>query len=281
VRGASEGALSSVWDVLAHSNGRIYFTTFFEAFGSVRADGKDVRLHPELRLGLNEMVEGPDGNLYVTRYADDPLAHARDGSGAISVISPDGRLVRELRFPGAAGTYTAPKSLAVDPASGEIWANTDTFGPGDAVLHETLRLAPDGRLLERSAGPAELHFPVFDRSGRGFFAEVLGGRLRVRVRESDRDAAVLDLGPLSPLDFVQEVRPSSDGGAILATWRGRSWRVRPREGGFAVEEIGFELPPECRPPEGRSLLYTAVVRGDAAFATLFCGARVLRAPTQP
>ncbi len=281
VRSARDGARSSVWDVLAHSNGRVYFTTFLEAFGSVRADGSDVRLWPGLGTGLNEMVEGPDGNLFVTRYADDPLPQGRTGSGAVAVISPEGQLLREFRFPGPAGTYTAPKSLAVDPSTGEIWLNTDTFGPGSAVVHEALRLASDGRVLERTSGPAELHFPVFDSNGRGFFAESVGDRLRVRVRERGQDLATLDLGPRPPLDFVQEVRVSPDGGAILATWRGRAWRVRPRDGGFEVAEIGFELPPECRPPEGRSLLYTAMVHDGAAFATLFCGARVLRAPLPP
>jgi hypothetical protein len=267
--------------VLAHSNGRVYFSTFFEAFGSARADGSDVRLHPELGAGLNELVEGPDGNLYATRYADDPLPAGRSGSGAVAVISPDGRLLREHRFPGEGGTYAAPKSLAVDPATGEIWLNTDTFGPSGAVAHETLRLAADGRVLERASGPVELHFPAFDARGRGWFAESADGRLRLRVREGGRDLAVLDLGPRAPLDFVQEVRPTTDGGAVLATWGGRAWRVRPRAGGFEVAEIRFELPPECRPPEGRSLLYTAVVHAGRAFATLFCGARVLRAPLPP
>jgi streptogramin lyase len=281
VRAAADGVRSSIWDVLVHSNGRVYFTTFFEALGSARLDGSDVRLYPGLGAGLNEMVEGPDGNLWITRYADDPLPEHATGSGAVAVISPDGRLLREHRFPGAAGTYTAPKSLALDPATGEVWLNTDTFGPAGSVAHEAIRLAPDGRVLERASGPAELHFPAFDARGRGWLAESEGGRLRVRVREAGRDVAALDLGPRGRLDFVQEVRPTAEGGAILVAWSGRAWRVRPRADGFEVAEIRFDLPPECRPPEGRSLAYTAVVHRGSAYATLFCGARVLRAPLPP
>jgi hypothetical protein len=41
VRSAEEGAHGSVWDVLVHSNGRIYYTTLFEEIGSVRPDGGD------------------------------------------------------------------------------------------------------------------------------------------------------------------------------------------------------------------------------------------------
>ncbi len=276
VRRRADGARSSVWDVLAHSSGRVWYTTFYEEIGSVRADGSDARRYPELGLGWNELVEGPGGNVYATRYGEASGARPEEGSGSVAVISPEGALLREHRVGGPAGTFTAPKSLAVDPASGEIWLNTDTFAPGRALRHESIRLAADGRVLARDAGAEELLFPAFDARGQAWLVLRSAGRLRVRVlRGPARD---VDLGPLAPGDFAQELVPTPDGGALVARWSGRVQRVRPAKDAFRVEEIGFEIPPPCRPPEGRGLLYTPVLHGARVYATLFCGARVLRAP---
>ena len=53
----------------------------FEEMGSVRPDGSDIRHFPDLGFGLNEIAEGPDGRLYVTRYAP---------GGSIVVLTPEG-----------------------------------------------------------------------------------------------------------------------------------------------------------------------------------------------
>jgi hypothetical protein len=50
------------------------------------------------------------------------------------------------------------------------------------------------------------------------------------------------------------------------------------EDGPVLEEVEFELPPDCAAPEGRSILYSAVAFGPRVYATLFCGATVLSAP---
>lgn len=276
VRRRDEGARGSVWDVLAHSSGRVWYTTFFEEIGSVRADGGDVRHYSELGVGWNELVEGPGGNVYATRYGDASGARPAQGSGSVAMIAPDGTLLAEHHLGGPPDSYTAPKSLAVDPASGEVWLNTDSFGPDGVVSHETIRLAADGRVLERTQGPEELLFPAFDARGRAWLALRSGGHLRVRVLGAA--PLELDLGELGPADFAQELRPTPDGGALVGRWSGRVQRVRPAGQAFAIDEIRFELPPDCRPPTGRSALYTPVVHGDRAYATLFCGARVLRAP---
>ena len=77
----------------------------------------------------------------------------------------------------------APKSLAVDPRSGEVWLNTDTFAPDGALArHETLRLSAEGELLERRAGPEELQFAAFSAAGEGWFAEARDGWIWLRLR---------------------------------------------------------------------------------------------------
>jgi hypothetical protein len=276
VRPAGPESRGSVWDVLVHSNGRIYYTTYFEEIGSVNPEGSDVRHYAGLGSGFNEIVEGPDSRLYVTRYSNAPADPAAPRYGAVVVLSPQGDLVREHRLEAVPGRFVAPKSLDVDPASGEIWVNTDTFEADGRIVHETLRLAPDGRVLERRAAP-ELHFVRFDARGRTWLAESGEGALWLRVLQAGRLVARLPLGAREPLDFVQEIRPTADGGALLAFWSSRVVRVVPARDGFRLEPMRLELPPGCRPPQGRSLLYTAVAHRGNLYATLFCGATVLRA----
>jgi hypothetical protein len=281
VRERSAEVRSSVWDVLVHSNGRVYYTTFFEEAGSVARDGSDVRHFADLGAGLNELVEGPDGNVYVTRYSDRPSEPERQTHGSIVVLSPSGRRLREHRLWPEAGRFVAPKSLAVDPGTGEIWLNTDTFEPDGSVSHERLRLAADGRVLERSASPPELLFVSFDAGGRGWFAEAAQGSLQLRIREGGRFGSPIPLGARDPLDFVQDIRFDAEGAALLALWSGRVLRVRlDPDGAAGVQEFRLELPPDCTPARRRSLLYTAVRRGDRLYATLFCGPTVLRTGLQ-
>jgi cyclohexadienyl dehydratase len=278
VRSAGPDARGSVWDVLAHSNGRVYYTTYFEEIGWVAADGSEVRWLDGLGRGFNELAEGPDGSVYVTRYSDAPRAPERRAYGAVVVLTPDGELVREIRLEPEGGAFTAPKSIAVDPGSREIWINTDTFPATGAEEHEALRIAPDGRVLERRAGPPELQFVHFDARGRGWFAEVAEAELSLRVTEAGSTARELELGPLAPLDFVQDIRSTPQGGAVLALWSGRVWLVEPAGDAFLCADLQLELPDDCVPPQGRSILYTALVHGEFVFATLACGPTVLRAP---
>ena len=94
VRGLGPDSRSSVWDVLAHSNGRVYYTTYFEEIGSVKPDGSDARAFPDLGAGFNELYEGPSGNVYASRYSDAPARPERRRYGAIVELTPHGRLVR-------------------------------------------------------------------------------------------------------------------------------------------------------------------------------------------
>src|SRR5262245_20637123 len=172
-------ARSSVWDVLAHPNGWVYYTTYFEEMGRVRPATGDVERFAELGTGLNEIAVGPNGNLYVTRYgaADPKERAARDG--ALVELSPGGALVREVTLHARDGAFTAPKSVAVDPASGEVWLNADVIAPDGAVSFATFHLASDLSVRETRTTP-ELMFVAFDRAGLGVFVEDDAGAVRAR-----------------------------------------------------------------------------------------------------
>jgi len=278
-RSAAEGARSSVWDVLAHSSGRIYYTTFYEELGWIASDGSDAKRFPHLGFGFNELAEGPGGRVYATRYADAPERESRPSHSAVTVIDPEGALIWETRFERAPdGSFVAPKSIAVDPTSGEVWVNTDTFSADGSLLrHETLRLSADGELLDRDAGPAELQFAAFSPAGEGWFAQAYDGWIWLRWRAPGREERALRLVPLEGADFVQDIKPASSGGAVIALWSRRAFAVRATGNGLVARALRFRVPPDCEPPDNRSLLYTAVEFHGEIFATLFCGPTVVRA----
>lgn len=273
---------SSVWDLLVHPNGRIYYTTFFEALGSLAADGGDARAYPDLGAGLNELALGPAGRIYATRYSDRPEDPALQTRGGVLVLTPAGERVREIEIPPEQGRFRAPKSLAVDPASGEIWVNVDVFDPAGGLSYETLRIDASGRIAETLPAPPELHFVAFDAQGRGWFAESSGAELSLRVMRGGSELARATLGNRGPLDFVQDIQFAPDGRALLALW---SSRVIVAElgarGELAIRDLELERPADCAPPRGRSLLYTAVAQRDRIFATLCCGMTVLEAALPP
>jgi hypothetical protein len=247
VRSMGFDSRSSVWDVLVHSNGRIYYTTYFEEIGSVNPDGSDVRAFSGLGAGFNELYEGPGGHIYVTRYSDAPYEVERQRYGAVVVLTPEGELVREIRFE----------------------RDDQRF---------TLRLAPDGRVLSREVAPPELQFVHFDARGRGYFAESLRGAFRLRITVGERELAVIPLGPRNPLDFIQDIHFTARGDALLAFWSGRVTLVRQEGSAFRSVDLLLLRPERCVPPQGQSLLYSAVAFGERIYATLYCGASILSAP---
>lgn len=275
-----EGAgTSSVWDVLVHSSGRICFTTYFDSMGCYDPQTEQLERFPAAGPGLNEIWEGPGGDLYVTRYSSRPQGDPYRGYGAVAVVSPDGRLLREYRLPNPPGGLTAPKSLAVDPQSGHIWLNTDTFFPGGETQHETIQLDPSGVVVSRTSQP-HLHFVSFAPSGTGFFAEVEDDALWLRITRGDAELTRLRLGPIAPLDFVQDIKHGPGGSVVLMLWSGAVWVATPGEDGWSARGFGLRAPKTCRPPEGRSIFYSAFTRGGRVCATLFCAGRVLCASTQ-
>jgi hypothetical protein len=277
LRGEGAGA-SSVWDVLVHSSGRICFTTYFDAMGCYDPATRQLERFESAGPGLNEIWEGPGGDLYVTRYSSAPQGDPYRSYGAVAVISPDGRLLREYRLASPSGGLTAPKSVAVDPRSGHVWLNTDTFLKNGKTFHETIRLDENGVVVSRTLQP-ELHFMSFSRAGTGFFAEVERDRLYLRITEGDETVARLTLGPILELDFVQDIKHGAHGEVALMLWSGALYVVTPGERGWSAQGVQLRAPATCRPPDGRSIFYSAVTRGDRVCATLFCGGRVLCAST--
>ncbi len=269
---------SSVWDVLAHPNGWIYYTTYFEEMGRVRPGMGDVEHFDSLGTGLNEIALGPDGNLYVTRYGGGSEGKPTTGDGSVAVISPDGALLRERPLHARDGALTAPKSIAVDPKSGEVWLNADVIPPAGKVSFAAFHLAADLSLIERRDAPPELMFVAFDPGGRGFFVEDREGRVELRVTRAGAELARLDLGPRAPADFAQDVHFAADGRAAIAFWSGRVELVREANGVYEHARVTLERPPECAAPERNALFYSAFVAARSVYATLYCDAAIARAP---
>jgi hypothetical protein len=267
---------SSVWDVLAHPNGWIYYTTFFEEMGRVRPGMGDVEHFRGLGTGLNEIALGPELNLYVTRYGAGAGAGTPTGDGSVVEISPEGRLLREAVVHARDGAVTAPKSLAVDPLSGEVWLNADVIGADGSVKFAAFHLGPDLALRERIDAPPELLFVAFDAGGRGFFVEDRDGRLDLRVTRAGVELARLDLGPRAPADFAQDVHFAADGTAAIAFWSGRVVLVREANGRFEQAELVLARPRECA--EMNAVFYSAFVEARSVYATLYCDAAIARAP---
>lgn len=266
VRQNEPEATSSVWDVLVHSNGRIYYTTFWNEFGSVQADGSDVQHYAGAGPGLNELWEGPAGEIYVTRYVGGPPG--------VAVFGPDGVLRRELTLPQEEGALACPKSLAVDPGTGEIWINSDVFhDDGRPVGYDAFRLSPEGKVLERVTRPL-LQFMSFDAAGRGWFVDDDGASWRLRIEAPDgRPRRLVELGPHHPADVVQDIKHLGDV-TVLMTWRRRVFAVRTSADGRA-EACALAVPQIADCPD---LAYTAVIseRTGRVYQTVDCGIHVVR-----
>jgi hypothetical protein len=255
-----------VWDVLAHPNGRVYFTDFFGASGYVEPALGRVARFDALGAGLNELALGPEGHLLVTRYASE-----RGEGGSVLRIDEEGALVAEHAVAAPGGYLAAPKSVAWDPVRREIWINTDLL-PRDAspqapVRHDARILAAHGSEQLRFETP-ELQFVAFGPDGTGWFAEVDGALLRLRIRPPERAGGALLGGLLVPLDdafvreadFVQDIQPDA-GSAVVTRWSGRIHVVDSEGGVHSVD-----LP---RSTEGE-LYYTGARAGGSVCATR-CG----------
>lgn len=252
------GARSGVWDVYAHPNHRVYFTTFYEAMGWVDIDSGEVRHLDALGAGLNEIAPGPEGELLVSRYA------GRDaGDGSILRISLDGEPVAELPVRAPAGFRSAPKTVAFDPGRHEIWVTTDLLADdGSPPRHDAFVLGLDGSERRRIERP-ELQFVAFSAAGQGARAEVAGRRLWLtRTRPGREDVhLLLDEGFERDLDFVQDLVFSNDGTLVVTRWSGAVHVVSPEDGVRTLELPALD--------DG-GLYYTAVLADGRVCAT-YCG----------
>jgi hypothetical protein len=249
---------SGVWDVLAHPNGRVYFTTYFGSSGFFDLATGETRRFEAAGRGLNELAHGPDGSVLVTRYG---ASDRRDEGGSVVVhplVAPDGYIA-------------APKTVAHDRVRGEIWVTTDLLpvdpNGGAPVRHDAYVLDGEGRELRRIADP-EIQFVAFAADGTGYRAEVAGRKLWLRVMP----AAAPESGigrlriPLehafdAGVDFVQDIQLTEDGRAVVTRWSG--W-VHVVDATGATRSL--RLPPIT--PDG--LYYTATLRDERICAS-YCG----------
>jgi hypothetical protein len=217
------GNRSGVWDVLAHENGRIYFTSFYEPAGYVEVPGgRFVRL-PNLGAGLNELALGPDGGVLASRYGS---AFEREGSGSIVSFDPDGVLLAEFPLRAPDGYRVAPKTVAFDPVRHEIWVTTDLLpiAPTDPHRHDTYVLSERGEELLRISEP-EVQFVAFAEDGKGYRAEVEGRNLWLQISAPGEGPnggrrILLDGDFAAALDFVQDIELGADGRAVVSRWSG-------------------------------------------------------------
>jgi hypothetical protein len=261
--------------VLAHPNGRVYFTTFYEAAGYVDPATGATRLFDAAGTGLNELALGPDGTILATRYA---------ARGSVVVLDPDGAVLAEHLLAPDPGFQVAPKSLSFDPVRREIWVNTDLV-PASVTkpAPDGARVGHDARVLDFASGrelrrfrEPELQFMRFEADGVGLFAWLAGSRLALRVVEpgaalgpdSGREI-VLDPDFPAQHDFVQDLSVAADGRVLATRWSGTVHVVSP--GG---EVRTAHLP---RLASG-GLYYTAVATDDRVCASYCADVSIVCAP---
>jgi hypothetical protein len=249
-------ARSGVWDVHAHSNGRVYFTTYFESMGWVDPRSGEVRRLEALGPYLNEIAPGPGANLLVSRYA----AAAGAGSGSIVLITPEGELLAEHPLEPPQGFVAAPKTPAFDPARGEIWATMDLL-PEDSgpIRHDTYVLGLDGRERRRIERP-EIQFVAFGADGTGYRAEREENRLWLHVAPPGAAGIrlLLDDAFAADLDFAQDIQIARDGRAVVTRWSGFVHVVDPHAATQTLRLPALE-------PGG--LYYSGVLAGERVCAT--------------
>jgi len=265
------GARAGVWDVLAHPNGRIYFTTYFESAGYVDPTVGRVRRFESAGLGLNELYPGEDGVILATRYGE-----GTGGGGSVVVLDAEGAILAEYPLEAPEGYRVLPKSVAFDPLRKEIWVNTDLQPTAPAqgeIRYDTRVLGPGGRERLRFERP-EVQFMTFGADGTGYFAERDGPLLNLRIRSPERAGAAVLTGRIVPLDdefdgdldFVQDIHVDAEGRAVVTRWSGRIHLVS-RHGEIDL----IQLPR----PGGDGLYYTGVLAGDRLCATYCAGVTVV------
>jgi hypothetical protein len=263
------GARSGVWDVLAHPNGRVYYSTFYELSGSVDPVTREVARFEAAGVGLNELALGPDGSIVASRYGAD-----HGGDGSVLLLDAAGGVLAEHVLAPVPEHVVAAKSVAWDPARDELWVNTDLVpGAPGPVDHDARVLDRAGRELARIAEP-EVQFMAFRSDGVGLLAEADASGLWLRIlHPTDTEPAerrgrriLLDEFFDPSADFTQDVQFAPDGTAVVTRWSGRMHVVDP----------DLPLARTLRlPRHGDGLFYTGALEGDRVCATLCAGVAIV------
>jgi len=237
----ARGRAAGVWDVLAHENGRLYFSVFYGVSGFRDLESGAVQRFDQLGKGLNEWARGPDGTLFVTRYAA-----AENTGGALLWIDLDGNLLGQFSL-GSEGSdeRVLPKSVAWDPGRQLAWVTSDQLpAAAGASGHPTLVLDLAGAQVAR-IDDVEVQILAFAGDATGYFAVATGNGLELFVLPPGNPKADLAgarrilLDPLFDrrLDFAQGIEVGETGRVLVTTWSGRVFAVDPKS--FAVETIAF------------------------------------------
>ncbi len=259
------GDRSGVWDVLAHPNGRIYFTTYFTSAGYADLTTGEVRRFDEAGAGLNEVALGPGGNVLVSRYG---VRGERDRGGGVVLFDPDGAVLAEYPLTPPAGFTAAPKTVAYDRLREEIWVTVDLLPSGDdptaRVEYQTYVLDGQGVQLRRIESP-EIQFIAFAENDTGYRAEVEGKKLWLRILPPDPKRSPigelripLEHAFASDFDFVQDIQITTDGRAVATRWSG--WV-------HVVDATGSIRSLRLPPFEPRGIYYTAALHDHRVCAT--------------
>jgi len=263
------GARSGVWDVLAHPNGRVYFTTFFETSGWVDPRTGAQRRFDAVGTGLAELALATGGQIVGARYG-----RPSHPNGSVVRFSADGFVVAEVPLAAPEGHRVAPKSVAYDPRREETWVLTDLLPEkGDGVItHDARVIDRWGRERLRMTHP-EIQFVHFEPDGTGHLAELDGAQLSLRTLAPGDAEAPLERGRVVPLDagfpagfdFVQDLQVADDGRVAATRWSGWVHVV-----GRAGEARAVRMPQL----DDEGLYYTGVLRGERLCAT-YCSGRTV------
>lgn len=283
---ATDGAPTGSWDVLAHPNGRIYFSSLFDFSGFVDPRSGEIKRFLTAGLGLNELALGPDKKILASRYVSEETGK----SGSLVLLNEEGAVEKEFLLRAPLGYLTSPKTVAYDAAKQKIWVVSDLIPKAATGSEQPAKVRYDARVLDldgrelHTIDAPEVFFVRFDIRGTGYLALRNANRLELQTlpprtalptdTELD-DAALRKLGPrivlnknFSPYDFVQDITLHADQ-VVLTSWSGEV---------HIVDASGKAKQIQLPNSDGNGLYYTGVIHGKNLCATYCSDVAVTCAP---
>lgn len=286
---ALRGAPTGSWDVLAHPNRRIYFSSLFDHSGSVDPHSGEVQRFEEAGLGLNELTLGPNQSILASRYVSEETGR----SGSVVLLSESGKIEKEFPLRSPSGYLTSPKTVAYDSARQRIWVVSDLVpsttasqvGKPAKFRYDARVLDLEGRELLRIEAPPEIFFVRFAADGSGYLAIRNANKLELQILPPNialpstpilRDEDLRSLGArivlnenFSPYDFVQEISFGKQKQVVLTSWSGEI---------HILDTDGKAKRMPLPNPDESGLYYTGVMHGAHLCATYCLDVAVTCAP---